>query len=87
MLHISKNTKMAAMHETTPFKMLTLEEYVDIVIRQLELLPPEIVIQRLTGDPVKSELITPEWTLNKTNVLNTIDKEMKKRDTWQGKYC
>lgn len=87
MLHISKNTKIANMHECNPFKMLTLEEYVDIVIKQLEILPPEVVIQRLTGDPVKSELITPEWTLNKTNVLNTIDKEMKKRDTWQGKTC
>ena len=55
------------------------------MIRQLEVLPPEMIIQRLTGDGVKELLIAPTWTLHKVNVLNTIDKEMKRRNTWQGR--
>ena len=61
------------------------EEYVDIVIDQLELLRPEIVIHRITGDPVKEDLIAPTWLLKKFCVLNEIDKEMVKRETYQGK--
>ena len=85
MLHICHGTKMAKDYLEKPFPLLSLEEYVDIVIKQLEVLPPEMIIQRVTGDGVKDILIAPTWTLNKTNVFNTIDKEMVKRDTWQGK--
>ncbi|MEG0274874.1 MAG: TIGR01212 family radical SAM protein [Longicatena sp.] len=85
MLHIMEHTKMAQEYREEPFHVLTKEEYIDIVIRQLEVLPPEIIIQRLTGDGVKEQLITPSWTLKKVVVLNDIDKEMKRRDTWQGK--
>ena len=59
---------------------LTKEEYIDIVISQLELLQPKIVIHRITGDPKKEDLITPTWLLKKFCVLNDIDKEMKKRE-------
>lgn len=76
---------MATEYENQPFPLLSLEDYVDIVIRQLEVLPPEMIIQRLTGDGVKELLIAPTWTLHKVNVLNTIDKEMKRRNTWQGR--
>ena len=54
-------------------------------VRQLEVLPPETVIQRLTGDGGRESLIGPMWSLKKFEVLNAIDKEMEKRDTWQGK--
>lgn len=87
MLHIMEHTTLAKQYKENPFPVLTKEEYIDIVISQLELLPPHIVIQRLTGDGVKEHLITPEWTLKKVVVLNDIDKEMVKRDTWQGKRC
>ena len=63
------------------------DEYIDIVIKQLEHLNPKIVIQRLTGDPMKEELITPIWTTKKIDVLNGIDKEMVKRNTYQGSKC
>lgn len=86
MLHICKDTKMAEEFKEHPFHILSKEEYIDIVIKQLELLPPEMIVQRLTGDAMKELLIEPAWTLNKTVILNDIDKEMVKRDTWQGKY-
>lgn len=85
MLHVCIETKMGEDYINHPFPLLSLEDYVDITIQQLECFPPEMVIQRLTGDAVKELLIEPKWTLNKTNVLNAIDKEMVQRNTWQGK--
>lgn len=84
MLHIIKNTKLAQIYKDKPFKILTKEEYVKIVVEQLELLRPELIIERLTGDPIKEDLIEPEWLLNKTSVLNEIDKLMAKLNTYQG---
>lgn len=85
MLHISKNTILHYQYNKKPFPVLTLEDYVDTVIKQLELLPANIVIQRLTGDPVKEMLVEPTWVLNKTNVLNSIDKKMAASNTYQGR--
>ena len=87
MLYISKDTEIASIYEKEKFHILSKEEYIDIVIRQLELLNEEIVIERITGDPIKEELIEPNWLLKKFVVLNDIDKEMVKRDTYQGKYA
>ena len=85
MLHIVKDTELAHMYKEKPFHVLTRDEYVDIVINQLENLRPEIVIHRITGDPKKEDLIEPTWLLKKFCVLNEIDKEMVKRDSYQGK--
>ena len=74
-----------AKNEKEQFKILTKNEYIDIVIKQLEILNENVVIERITGDPIKEELIAPQWLLKKFVILNDIDKEMKKRDTWQGK--
>ena len=84
MLHVIKNTPLADIYLARPFPILTKEEYIDIVVSQLEVLKPEIVIHRLTGDPKKEDLIAPDWVLKKFVVLNDIDKEMKRRDTYQG---
>ena len=84
MLHVIKNTKLGDMYLENPFHILTKEEYIDIVINQLEYLDEDIVINRITGDPVKEDLIEPTWLLKKFVVLNDIDKEMVKRDTYQG---
>ena len=84
MLHIVKNTNLALSYKISPFKILTRNEYVDIVIKQLEILNDNIVIHRLTGDPNPDELIEPLWTIKKIDVLNEIDKEMAKRNTYQG---
>ena len=84
MLSILKNTALEKLYEKEKFHILTKEEYIDIVIEQLEYLRPEIVINRITGDPKKEDLIEPTWLLKKFCVLNDIDKEMKRRDTYQG---
>ena len=84
MLSIIKDTPLAELYEKEKFHVLTKEEYVDIVINQLELLRPEIVIHRITGDPDPKDLIEPHWLIKKFGVLNDIDKEMVKRDTYQG---
>lgn len=85
MLYISKGTELEQIYNKEPFHILTKEEYIDIVIRQLEFLNENIVIERITGDPIKEELIEPTWLLKKFCVLNDIDKEMVKRNTYQGK--
>ena len=85
MLYISKGTELEKIYNTNPFHILTKEEYIDVVIKQLELLNENVVIERITGDPVKEELIEPNWLLKKFCVLNDIDKEMVKRNTYQGK--
>ena len=85
MLYISKGTELEQIYNKEHFHILTKEEYIDIVIRQLEFLNENIVIERITGDPIKEELIEPTWLLKKFCVLNDIDKEMVKRNTYQGK--
>ncbi len=85
MLHIIKGTALATLYEKHPFPLLTREEYIDIVCDQIELLDKHIVINRITGDPKKEDLIAPMWLLKKFCVLNEIDKELKRRDSYQGK--
>lgn len=85
MLFILKDTPILNLYNTTHFHVLSKEEYIDIVIDQLELLRPEIVIHRITGDPIKELLIEPSWLLKKFSVLDDIDKEMVSRDSYQGK--
>ncbi len=84
MLSITKNAPLKNLYEYKPFKLLSLEEYIEITVTQLRHLKPEIIIQRLTGDPVKEDLIEPKWLLKKTIVLNEIDKYMAKNDYYQG---
>lgn len=85
MLSILKDTPLEKLYKKEKFHILTKEEYIDIVIDQLELLRPEIVIHRITGDPKIDDLIEPFWLTKKFCVLNDIDKEMVKRNTYQGK--
>jgi radical SAM protein (TIGR01212 family) len=84
MLHILKNTALANLYEQEKFHVLTREEYVDIVCSQLEVLREDIVVNRVTGDPNPEDLIEPFWLIKKFGVLNEIDKEMVKRNSYQG---
>lgn len=87
LLHILKGTDLGALYEDNRINdILTPEEYIEIIVCCLEHLPKEIVIHRITGDGPKKLLIAPEWSRNKKQVLNGINKELKKRDTWQGKF-
>lgn len=87
MLHVDKNTKLADIYEKEKFHLLTKEEYIDIVTEQLTYLKPEIVIERITGDPILEDLIEPKWLLKKFVLLNDIDKEMIKKNYYQGIRC
>ena len=84
MLHILKSTKLEKLYKNENFKILTKDEYINIVCDQLENLDKNIIINRLTGDAIKEDLIEPTWTLKKVDVLNNIDKELIKRNTYQG---
>ena len=84
MLYVAKNTPLASIYEKDKFHILTKEEYIDIVCDQLRLLNQDIVIMRITGDPTLDELIAPDWLIKKFVVLNDIDKEMVKRNIYQG---
>ena len=84
MLHILKNTKLNELYEKEKFHILTKEEYVDIVCDQLEYLREDIVINRITGDPIKEDLVEPKWLIKKFCVLNEIDKELQRRNSYQG---
>ena len=84
MLHILKSTKLEELFQKQPFHILTKEEYIDIVCDQLELLKPDIVINRITGDPKIDDLVEPNWLTKKFCVLNDIDKELVRRNTYQG---
>lgn len=84
MLSILKDTKLGLLYQKEKFKILSRDEYIDIVCDQLELLRPEIVIHRITGDPKISDLIEPDWLCKKVTILNDIDKELVRRNSFQG---
>lgn len=87
LLHVLQNTPLAREYEAGAFALLSREEYVDIVCSQLELFPACFVMGRLTGDGAPDDLIGPLWSRKKLVVLNEIDKEMVRRDSFQGKYA
>ncbi len=83
-LYIQKETDLYSYYLKNPFRILTKEEYVDIIVDSLEILAPDIVIHRLTGDGKRELLYEPKWSLNKLGVLSSIDKELKNRNSYQG---
>ena len=85
LLHVMRGTELARQYERGEVRTLDRDEYIDIIVRQLEVLPQEIVIQRLTGDGGRENLIAPLWSIKKFEVLNGIDKLMVERGTWQGR--
>lgn len=87
MLHILRNTDLQKYYEETVFKLFSQDEYINIICNALENLNSEVVIHRITGDGSKADLIAPIWTLNKLKVLSDIDKELKNRQSYQGKYA
>lgn len=85
MLHVIRGTELEALYDRGDLQLLSRDEYIDIIVRQLEVLPPETVIERITGDGDKSKLIAPMWSADKIAVLGGIDKRLAELDTWQGK--
>lgn len=85
LLHVLKNTDLADYYLAGGFQTLSMEEYLDVLIRCLELLSPEITVHRVTGDGPKSLTISPLWSLDKRNVLNTLHRLMNEKGTYQGR--
>ena len=87
LLYVAKETALATMYQNGDYRCLEQEEYANLVCDYLELLPPEMIIQRITGDPHQDELIAPHWPVKKTNTTNLIKKILEDRDTYQGKFA
>ena len=87
LLHILEDTDLYEDYKQGKVEVLSLEKYIDILITCLEKIPKNIVIHRITGDAPKLLLVEPKWSANKKMVLNTINKELEKRDIMQGRYA
>ena len=84
LLHVIKDTPMEKMLEKGMMTLMTQDEYIKLVCDQLEILPEAMIVHRLTGDGKRDELVGPLWSLKKWEVLNAIDDELKRRDSYQG---
>jgi len=86
LLHLLKGTPMVKQYEKGMVEFMNKDAYIQLVADQLELLPPEMVIHRITGDGPINLMIGPMWSVNKWDVLNGIDAELERRGSWQGKF-
>ncbi|MBQ0018635.1 MAG: TIGR01212 family radical SAM protein [Clostridiales bacterium] len=86
-LHLMNLVSNSALYRTMPdyVSFDSIEEYVDLVVRCLEIIPPDITIHRLTGDVPRNLLVSPEWSYRKRTILNSINKELREKDSFQGK--
>lgn len=86
LLHLMKNTRMLRDYHEGRLQLLSQNDYTEIVCNQLEMIPQEVIIHRLTGDAPRDTIVGPMWSLKKWEVLNGIDQEMRRRDSYQGKF-
>ncbi len=86
MLHVIRGTKLAHMYQQNPFPLFTMEEYRELLIHSVERLNPQIEIHRITGETEDASLVAPEWVKHKTLFFDGFEKELERRQTWQGKY-
>ena len=85
LLHLMKGTRLEEFYNSSKFPLLQMDEYVNLIVDAVEMLPEDMVIHRITGDSPRSLLIGPMWSLKKWEVLNAIDRCFEERNTWQGK--
>jgi len=85
LLYIQRETDLYYYYLKNPFPLLSRDEYISIVVDGLEHLPPDMVVHRVTGDGKKDLLYEPRWSLDKLRVLSGIDRELKNRNSYQGK--
>ncbi len=84
LLYVIRGSGLARLYEAGEYRPLSAEEFITLVVDFIELLPPDFVIHRLTGDPHPEELLAPDWCLDKNKVLSRIREEFKRRGSWQG---
>ena len=85
LMYVVKNTPLEKLYQSGNLKIYTKEEYIDKIVNILENISSEIVIHRMTGDGDRETLIAPLWSIKKIDVLNSIHKELKRRNTYQGR--
>ena len=86
LLHVLRSSRLGEIYERGAYTPLERAHYIDLVVKALTLLPPETVIDRLTGDGMGDDLLAPDWSRKKVSVINDIDKKLYENDLWQGKY-
>ncbi len=86
LLHVLRGTALERMYREGRYVPMERDAYIRVVVRALELLPPQTVIGRLTGDGMAADLLAPLWSRRKTSVLNDIDKALYAANSWQGKF-
>jgi len=86
LLHVLKNTSMANLLANNKLALMEKDTYCKLVANQLAILPPECIVQRITGDGALDDLIGPLWSLKKFDVINTIDKILFAENSFQGKF-
>ncbi|MEE8135598.1 MAG: TIGR01212 family radical SAM protein [Thermodesulfobacteriota bacterium] len=84
-LHIVRNTPLARMYKKEPFSLFNFEEYIDFIIEFLERLSPDMVIERLFTDTPHQLLIAPDWGKSHLQILQAIEAELERKDTYQGR--
>lgn len=85
LLYVVKGTALHRLYESGAYRCLDREAYAGIVAEFLSLLPPSVVVHRLTGDPHPAELVAPQWALEKQTNLRAVREAMEESNTWQGK--
>jgi radical SAM protein (TIGR01212 family) len=86
-LHVVQHTVLEKMYQRGEVPLLSLDDYAALVVDCLEYLPPEMIIMRLMGDAPRAMLDAPTWSQDKQSVLQCIERELQRRDTYQGKRC
>jgi radical SAM protein (TIGR01212 family) len=85
-LLVLEGTVLGEMYKKREIQIMPKDKYVSLVVDVLEILPPDLVVQRLTADGSREIFLAPDWAINKLKVLNAINKELERRDSYQGKY-
>jgi len=84
-LYAVKNTPLGEQVAAGEMQMMERDEYVQVLVDFLELLPPQMVVERISGEAPPQYFVGPEWCLDKPAVKRAVDQAMEDRDTWQGK--
>jgi len=85
LLHVLRGTALGDLYEKGKYTPMEREAYISVVVKALELLPPETVVARVTGDGAAADLLAPLWSRRKREVLNGMDMALSALDTWQGR--
>lgn len=85
-LYVAKRTVLEKLYLDGKFELMSMNQYINIVCKQLEILSPNIVVHRLTGETMAEKLVAPTWAREKINILNGVVKKLKKDKSYQGKY-